>query len=231
MTARETEETLIPDWAAPVYLVVSAACAFAFLALDLTTTSMPGMAALKAVGIVMLAAYAGFSRAPLLALALVLSACGDYALEMQPARLAAGIGFFGAAHLAYIAIFAGLILGRGWRRDGLVLAGALVVYGAAMIWWLRPYMGGLAGPAIAYNVIILAMAICAALVRGPRLILLGALLFVISDSILGASWFRELNVAWGRFDLDGAAVWTTYYLAQAALAVGIVRAKADDEAD
>ena len=225
MSTRENAESLLPDWAAPVYLAASAACAFAFLVIDLTTASMPGMAALKALGILLLAAYAGFSRAPLLALALVLSACGDYALEMQPARLQAGIGFFATAHLVYIAIFLGFLLKEGWRRDGLILAGALVAYGGAMIWWLRPEMGGLAGPATAYLGVILAMAIAASFVRGPRLILLGALLFVVSDSILAARWFRDMFVFSAALDIGGVMVWTTYYLGQAGLAVGIVTKK------
>lgn len=218
-------EPLIPDWAAPVYLAVSAVAAAFYLGLDLFVSAMPGMAISKTLGIALLAAYAAFSRAPLLALALTLSACGDYALALTPPAREAGMAFFGAAHLVYIGLFTLAIAHLGWRKDGLILTVALAGFAAAMFLWLRPGLGDMAGPVSAYLLVIVVMAALAALVNGPRLITIGALLFVISDSLIAAGWFRGLAVQAGAFDLHGAAIWSTYYLAQACIAVGVVRMK------
>lgn len=217
-------EPLFPGWAAPIYLAVSALAALVYLGLDMIVVTMPGLALTKALGAGLLALYAVFSRAPVLALALALSACGDYALAMAPQQTEAGIAFFAAAHLGYIAIFAMALARHGVRKDGLVLAAALAAYGAAMWFWLSPGMGALQLMASLYLGLILIMAALSALVNGPRLITLGALLFVVSDSILAAGWFRGLDISW-YVDIDGALVWITYYGAQFALAIGIVRLK------
>ncbi|MGJ3230178.1 MAG: lysoplasmalogenase family protein [Oceanicaulis sp.] len=217
-------EPLFPAWAAPIYLWVSLLASAVYLGLDMVVVSMPGLALTKALGVGLLALYAVFSRAPALALALALSACGDYALAMDPQRTEAGIAFFAGAHLLYIGIFAMALARHGVRKDGFVLAVALAAYGAAMWLWLSPGMGDLQLMASAYLGVILIMAAVAALVNGPRLITLGALLFVVSDSILAAGWFRGLDISW-VIDIDGALVWITYYGAQLALAIGIVRLK------
>jgi uncharacterized membrane protein YhhN len=219
-------EPLIPEWAAPIYLAVSALAAVFYLGLDLVFVSVPGMAISKTLGIALLAAYAAFSRAPLLALALILSACGDYALALTPPAREAGIAFFGSAHIVYILLFALAIHRFGWRNDGVVLMLALIAFGAAMFVWLRPGLGEMAAPVTAYLAVIVGMGALAAFVNGPRLITLGAVLFVVSDSLIAAGWFRGLAVDFGRFDLHGAAIWITYYLAQAGIAVGVVRMKA-----
>ena len=217
-------EPLFPDWAAPMYLAVSALAALAYLGLDMFIASMPGLALTKALGVALLALYAVFSRAPALALALVLSACGDYALAMEPVRTQAGIAFFAAAHVTYIAIFALALARHGVRKDGLVLVAALLAYALAMWLWLSPGMGALQPLASGYLGVIVIMAAVAAVVNGPRLITLGALLFVISDSILAAGWFRGLDIRY-FVDVDGALVWITYYGAQVCLALGVVRLK------
>lgn len=216
-------EPLIPDWAAPVYLVVSVVTASIYLGVDIFVAAMPGLAVLKALGIVLLAAFALFRGAFGLTLALLLSACGDFALGVRPPQTEAGIAFFAGAHLVYVALFGLAITRHGLRKDGLVLVAALAAYGAAMWVWLNGGMGELRLMASLYLGLILIMAGLAALVNGPRLIVGGALLFVLSDSILAAGWFRGLDVSIGFVDLDGAAVWISYYLAQACLAVGIVR--------
>lgn len=218
-------EPLFPDWAAPIYLWVSVAASVVYLGLDLTTYSMPGLALTKALGIILLGVYALLKRAPVLALALMLSAGGDYALAMSPPQLEAGIGFFGAAHLTYIVIFALMVLGGGFKREGLVLAGGLFVFGVAMWLWLNPGMGALTVPASIYLGIILVMAMAAGLVRANNLIVIGALLFVVSDSVLAMRWFRGVLVFEDSLDWGGVIVWVTYYGAQLCLTLGVVRAK------
>ncbi|MEO1038438.1 MAG: lysoplasmalogenase [Pseudomonadota bacterium] len=216
----EDDEPLIPEWAAGVYFTVGLIVAAVYLGIDLFTASMPGMAALKALGIVLLGVYALLKKAPVLALALLLSAAGDYALALGENALVYGIGFFASAHLVYLAIFLSRIASGGLRRDGFILAAVLIAYGLAMLWWLQPGMGALAGPASAYVGVIVLMAIAAALVNGSRLILIGALFFVVSDSILAARWFQGA-FDFGFPDWGGAMVWITYVAAQALLARGI----------
>jgi uncharacterized membrane protein YhhN len=225
MTDRYADtEPLIPDWAAPAYLWVSGATSLVYFGLVYLAAGGE-LAIVKTLSILLLAAYAGFSRAPMLAIALLLSAGGDFALAMDPPARETGIGFFASAHLAYIAIFTLIILRTGIRRDGLILAAGLLVFGGALYWWLSPGMGALQGVVTAYIVIILGMAILAGLVQGPRLIALGAVLFVLSDSLIAAGWFRGLEVSYGRFDLAAMAIWITYYAAQMCLALGVVRWK------
>ncbi|MFC4725582.1 lysoplasmalogenase [Glycocaulis abyssi] len=225
-SANRYKETgpLIPEWTGPAYLGVAVFAALVFLVLDQVTAGGAQIALVKVSGIILLAMYAAFRKAFVLALALVLSSGGDFALAMNPPEMEAGIGFFGAAHLVYLLIFAGFIVKDGWRKDGLVLGAALLAFGAAMFVWLRPGMGELLVPASAYLGIILAMVIAAGLVRGPRLIVAGALLFLISDSLIAARLFRETLVFDG-LDWGGVAVWITYFGAQLCLAVGIVRRK------
>ncbi|WP_440958035.1 lysoplasmalogenase [Oceanicaulis sp. LC35] len=219
-------EPLFPDWAAPIYLWVSVAASVVYLGLDMTTVSMPGLALTKALGIILLGVYALLKRAPVLALALLLSAGGDYALAMRPPQLEAGIGFFGAAHLTYIAIFALMVRSSGFKREGLVLAGGLFVFGVAMWLWINGGMGALIVPASVYLGIILLMAMSAGLVKGPNLIVIGALMFVVSDSLIATRWFRDVLVFDAGLDWGGVLVWVTYYGAQLCLTLGIVRAKA-----
>lgn len=223
-SANRYKETgpLIPEWTGPAYLGVAVFAALVFLVLDQVTGGGAQIALVKISGIVLLALYAAFRKAFVLTLALVLSAGGDFALALSPPAMEAGIGFFGAAHLVYLVIFASFILKGGWRKDGLILAVALLAFGAAMFVWLRPGMGELMVPASAYLAIILAMVIAAGLVRGPRIIIAGALLFLISDSLIAARLFREVLVFDG-LDWGGVAVWITYFAAQLCLAVGIVR--------
>lgn len=180
--------------------------------------AFPVNAVIKAAGIVLLAAYALRERALLLAFALLVSSAGDIMLDWQPRQMELGIVAFGIAHLAYIVIFAAI-----WRREGArglpgyALAAAIAVYGAVMLIWMRPGMGELAIPVTIYNGIILVMAICAAAGRAPALALAGALLFVVSDSFIGAREFRD------AFLWSGPVIWITYYLAQLFLTLGLSR--------
>lgn len=227
----DNPDPIIPSWAAPTYLGFAIFAALAYGVLDLLVVSMPGMAVAKVLGPVLLALYAAFSRAPILTLALILSACGDFMLALNPPAREAGIAFFGAAHLAYIALFVLVILQKGFRTDGLVLTAALTAFAIALYVWLSPGMGALRGPVTAYIGIIVIMAALAALMEGPRLVTLGALLFVLSDSLIAAGWFGGLEVRAGGWDLLGAAIWATYFFGQLGLAMGVVRLKRKEAAE
>jgi uncharacterized membrane protein YhhN len=218
----EYREPLIPDWAPKAYLWVAILGGLVYLLLNQVSPGAGLLPLVKVTGILMLAFYAAFSRAPILTLALLLSAGGDFALEVSPPQLEWGIMLFGAAHLVYTAIFARFILRDGLRRDGVILAVALIAFGGAMAWWLAPATGAITTPVMAYLAVLVLMAVSAAFVKGPRLILAGALLFLISDAILAARLFRELHVVAG-LDWGAFAIWTCYFAAQLCLAMGIVR--------
>ncbi len=214
---------LVPEWAAPGYLLAAFVCAGVYalaVALNLDLGFNP---AAKASGIVMLAVFALFRRSWALAAALVFSACGDVFLELGPDFQQLGIAAFGTAHIVYLAIMTARIRRDGRRGDGWLPAMFLAVYGAAMWIWLSRGMGALVVPASAYLGVILLMAIAAGFVRGSRLIFIGAILFVISDSILAGRWFQGAFVFGGPIDFGGLAVWVSYFAAQACLALGLSR--------
>ncbi|GGE42164.1 hypothetical protein GCM10011367_16060 [Marinicauda pacifica] len=210
----DTKAGAIPGWAAPAYLATALLCLAGYWVIDMAGLGVPGSPIIKASGIVMLGLFALMRRAPVLALALFLSAIGDYSLEIR-GGLEIGIAAFASAHAVYLGLFIWMIRREGWRRDGLVLAGALALYGAAMLSWLRPGMGDLAFAATLYNAIILVMAMASGLVKGPRLLAIGAVLFVISDSLLAAGWFKDVRPL-----AEIKPVWITYAAAQICLALG-----------
>lgn len=216
-----TTRLSVPTWAPKAYLVSSIFAASLYLILDQMFVPFTGLALLKASGILFLALYALLKGHTRLCVALGLSACGDYALALGPSGMTAGIAFFACAHLFYLSIFVGQILGKGWAKDGLVLAFVLFAYGAAMLWWLRPDMGSLALPATIYNGIILLMAMSAAVSGTSRLALTGALCFVISDSMLAARMFKGVAIWDYGWDWGGMAVWITYFMAQIYLTLGL----------
>lgn len=161
----------------------------------------------------------------LLVAALALSAAGDAFLAQEGERpFLAGLASFLAAHLAYVALFlsagggAPLLTAEPWR---LALA-LLAAIGAGML--LRRLLPA-AGPAMrlpvaVYTAAILAMLWAAATVPAP-VILAGAALFVVSDSLLAIGRFLLPADAPGQRPM-GAAVWIFYYLAQAAITLGFV---------
>lgn len=173
---------------------------------------------IKATGIVLLGLFALRRGYPLLAAGLLAGSAGDAFLALQPAQIAYGIGAFGVGHIIYIIIFADRLRQTGLRgMTGYVGAGVLVVFGAVMLLYLQPHFGDLRVAASIYNGIILLMAILAVLGRPPLLATIGALLFVVSDSVLAMRMFADL-LPWG-----GPVVWVTYYLGQAGIALGLAQ--------
>ncbi|WP_421790434.1 lysoplasmalogenase [Hyphobacterium sp.] len=177
--------------------------------------------ALKASGIVFLAIYAARRQAFLLALALAASAVGDAMLALEPARMTLGILAFGAAHILYGWIFLRVIRMRGLRGlTGYVLAAIIAIAGVVILLWMQPGMGDLAIPATAYNGIIVVMAVLAALSKARWLAVIGALLFVGSDTLIALNLFQNYDPAW-----RGPAVWISYVAAQFCLLFGLIHEK------
>jgi uncharacterized membrane protein YhhN len=149
--------------------------------------------------------------------ALALSLAGDVFLMRPREQFVAGLVSFLLAHLAYIAGFAAL--GVAWLPlvIGAVVVGLITLpVGRRVVAALaQSGSGGLIGPVVVYMAVIGVM-VAAAVGAGSRWGILGAVLFLASDSVL----------AWDKFVRPLAhghlVVMITYHLAQTALVVSLV---------
>lgn len=159
-----------------------------------------------------------------LLLALLFSLAGDLFLLFDKegsSNFIYGLLSFLLAHLFYILLF---IYSRkkqmlkGWNP---LVAIILLIYVASFFYLLSPKLGSLKIPVLIYALVLGAMLLCAwhAFDRKHRivrqLVLLGAVLFVLSDSLLA------INKFYHAFPYSGIAVMTTYALAQLLITIGI----------
>jgi uncharacterized membrane protein YhhN len=160
-----------------------------------------------------------------LQVAVALSGGGDVALLSEDdSAFLAGLASFLGGHLAYVRVLDRL---RRGERD-LPVTIAVGVAGAAQAAALARPAGSLAAPVLAYSAVISAMGSAALSVRpldpserdAVRWVKAGALLFMLSDSLVGARRFRAPS-RWER-PLD-AAVMATYTAAQWLLVSGSAR--------
>jgi uncharacterized membrane protein YhhN len=156
--------------------------------------------------------------ASLLAAALALSSLGDILLDIDPRFFPAGLAAFLLAHLTYIVLF---VRNRarpfhpGLARSFAALA--VVAASAALSAWIVPSVGGLAVPVILYICAVTAMVSTAILTqRESSWVPSGALLFLLSDSLLAINKFKN------PVPLHAYLVWGTYYLAQCGIATGFL---------
>jgi uncharacterized membrane protein YhhN len=148
--------------------------------------------------------------------ALVFSLAGDVLL-LDDRRFVFGLAAFLCGHLAYTA---GFIAAPDWRWwSAAVALGALTplvaVAGSRIVTGARADDPKLGPPVVAYLTVISAMAIAAA-AAGNAWAVLGAALFVASDTILG--WRNFVS----RRPWMPLAVMVTYHLGQAGLVVSLV---------
>jgi len=154
-------------------------------------------------------------------LALSLAWLGDVFLmfqESQPINFMLGLIFFLLAHIINIIIFrktAQVIKPKPFTyATGLLL----VMYGVLLFLLLLPGLGELQFPVIVYTMVITGMGL-AALFRkanGESLVLVGAMLFIASDSLLATNKFYEpINAA-------GFWIMITYILAQVFITLGML---------
>jgi len=140
---------------------------------------------------------------------LVFSTAGDVFLMLPSDRFVAGLVAFLTAHLFYIAAFVSEIRALTWWP---LLP--LAIYGVVTYIVLAPSLGRLRTPVLIYVLVILVMAWLAwerwsqTGQRGALLASVGALLFIISDTILATNRFR------GAFKPARALNLTTYFAAQ-----------------
>lgn len=151
----------------------------------------------------------------LLIIALGLCALGDYFLSRSDRFFIAGLGAFLLGHLAYIAQFTqlGFDMTLGWPHI------LIAIYGIVFALYLWPKAHNLRGAVMVYILVIMAMTVTAlALPDALGLIIIGALIFVISDSILAIRMFGVSNHSAKR--ALSMLVWATYILGQALIVSG-----------
>lgn len=148
---------------------------------------------------------------------LACSLAGDVLLMLPADLFVAGLVSFLIAHIFYIAAF----------RTGLTgvspiwLAIPFCLVGAAMLWFLLPGLGEMKIPVTIYLIVILTMAWQACYRweklrdRKSLLAAAGALLFVVSDSIIALNRFRV------PFTLAEGLIMSTYFSAQWLIALSV----------
>ena len=158
----------------------------------------------------LLPATAAASYKLLVVLGLLCSLAGDVFLMLPQDRFIPGLVSFLIAHLFYIAAFTrGVGFDLAWWPLLLYL-----LYGGVMLTLLWPRLGAMRVPVLVYMAVILIMgwqALARWLTLGTLaagLAAVGALLFVISDSVLALDRFR------GRFVMARLLVLSTYFAAQ-----------------
>lgn len=156
-------------------------------------------------------------------LALIFSLMGDVFLmfvSKSPHYFMFGLISFFMAHVFYIVIF--------WRQRNLKINAAglitiLVLYAIGLFYLLKDGLGNLLIPVISYIIIILGMALTAFLRQEKVskisfiLVFLGAILFIISDSILA------LNKFYMPLKLSSISIMLTYGLAQYFIVMGLLK--------
>ncbi|NOT39744.1 MAG: lysoplasmalogenase [Alphaproteobacteria bacterium] len=181
--------------------------------------------AVKTAGILILSSlpltFLGTPNAPasallLLAVALALSALGDFFLALKDQRrfFVPGLASFLAAHVAYLIAF----LPHASRPDGVALAAIAAVLAAAALLLARiaPHLGSLRVPVFAYFAVIMAMVAAALSIREAWILSAGAAVFALSDSLIAVRKFAA------PFALINEAVWITYVAAQFMIAAGFL---------
>jgi uncharacterized membrane protein YhhN len=150
----------------------------------------------------------------LIVVGLLLSLAGDILLMLPSDAFMEGLIAFLLAHLVYIAAFVG---DTGWRGSVWRVV-PLLVYGGLVAWILWPHLGDMRLPVAVYMVVILGMGwragerYVASRQPGALLALLGALLFIGSDTILALNRYGEPFPAARGLNLS------TYFLAQGLIA-------------
>ncbi len=214
-----TAQTVKQNTLAGLLLMTGAAVALSHLANEWVQLEQPWQPIWKAAGIVLLGLYALSRRAQLAGFGLLFSATGDVLLELD-GLFVFGMAAFGIAHVFYSICFANLI-----RRDGPNLAGgsfavAVLAVSIVLAVWLAPGMEGLMAPALVYQLIISAMVMLALLSKAPLLARIGAVTFMLSDTLIAVGMFRDVEIVAG-------SVWITYAVAQIMLAWGLTRPPQD----
>ncbi len=206
-------------------LLFSVAAAFAYL-LIVTWPPSPRRTAVKTLSTALLALLAFLQGGPaLLVAALALGALGDAFLAHDGDwAFLGGLTSFLAAHLAYVALFwmAGDGI-AGLTQQVWPIAAALVLIGFSGFMASRLILAvenTLRAPVAIYIAAILLMGLTALTLDRP-LVILGAAMFIISDTCLATERFL-LSQSSPHRRWTPYAVWTLYYAGQLAIVLGFL---------
>jgi uncharacterized membrane protein YhhN len=168
------------------------------------------------VGLLAVAAFALPRRDRVwLGLIMTAGALGDILLEL-PGLFFVGAGAFAIGHVIAMTFYRRHPVGKPATVDR-IAAAALVVWGLMMPGLVSP-AGTQVGLLMLYSVLLCGMAAALLLSRFPRLAVVGALLFIASDTLLIMRLGGSLV---GGEWLHGLLVWFSYYLGQLAIFVGV----------
>ncbi|MBO9401235.1 lysoplasmalogenase [Shimia sp. R9_3] len=150
--------------------------------------------------------------------ALVLSAIGDLVLSRDGERpFLWGLAAFGLVHVAYTVHF--WMLG-GSAITASLLFPAIVALGLSTEIWLSPYTGTLRWIVRGYVVLICAMGVAALGLDMRVWAMIGAMGFILSDTILAMQLFR-MKPNTGLHHLTSVAVWVFYAVGQFLIVAGV----------
>lgn len=158
-------------------------------------------------------------------LALFFSWVGDVLLMFQQKDklfFLLGLSAFLIAHIFYIIFFHWVRINENVKGNAWLLL-IVVIYYAALITLLSPFLGDMKLPVRIYGIVIsfmlmLAMHMLSIKNRSAgRWMMAGALLFVISDSVLAINRFYQ------SFEIASAVIMLTYGLAQLFIVEGAIR--------
>lgn len=207
----------MPERRVPALLAASIVAGLAYPLLWNAGLPAAALIALKGCGVGLLALLAATEARERdgwwLAAVMGLGALGDVLLDI---RFEAGVAAFGLGHVAAITLYL-----RNRHRElsfsRRAFAAGLALFGAVMPFLLldanHPQLIGLVG----YSLLLTLMAASAWLSRFPRYRTgIGALLFLLSDTLIAARMGPLAGVAW-----VGYAVWLTYYLGQLLIYLGV----------
>jgi uncharacterized membrane protein YhhN len=148
--------------------------------------------------------------------ALIFSLAGDVLLMLQAKKeifFLLGLASFLIAHIFYIIFFHHVRIRENVKSNPWLLV-IVVVYYAALISWLSPFLGEMKLPVRIYGIIISIMFMLAMHMLSiknkiaGKWMMWGALLFVISDSVLAINKFYQ------PFEAANVIIMLTYGLAQ-----------------
>lgn len=165
-------------------------------------------------------------------LALFFSFWGDFFLLFAgPNFFLLGLASFLIAQVCYVYTFrkGPFIIGKGSLQIWQIGLGVLLLsFAASFVYFLYPYLHALKVPVMIYTGIICLMGLAAlsrhgkVSTRGFREVVLGAFLFIISDSLIAFTRFR-INDLWLEISYAGFWIMLTYIAAQYFIIRGLLK--------
>ena len=141
---------------------------------------------------------------------LIMSFLGDVFL-LTSGGFIAGLSSFLIAHILYMITFRSF-----FKQKNLSSIPIILIYVIGLVGFLFPYLGALKIPVILYAMTIGGM-LYVALGTSNKWLIIGAFLFVLSDSILAVNIFHQSST------IGSLAVMLTYVIAQYFLVQGIIK--------